>query len=318
MSARRARRTRKKRQRRQRKVNVWRVIVGVAFLAAATIALSGALVIDAVGDNLRGRDLQEIRLGQNTEIFDMNGRRLGRIAGVTNRTEVRRRSIPRFLEEATIAIEDKRFYDHDGVDYYRVVGSAVKNVRGGSTQQGGSTITMQLMRNLYGIGAQRTVRRKLDEVYLALQYEKRFTKNEILTKYLNSVFLGNNAVGVQAASLTYFRRPVSKITLPQAALLAGLPQAPSTYNPFERPQVAKERRNLVLEQMADQGLITRERAEKAKRPGLAQRRARAHPVQREGYISDYVRDVLIERFGEEELQRGGYKVYTTIAPELER
>ncbi len=136
MSRRRKKLGRRGRQRRQRRVTAWRVVGLVVIFVLGSMALAITLTIDAVGDGLRNQNVKEIRLGENTQIFDKNGRRLGRIAGVTNRTEVKRRSIPRHLEDATIAIEDKRFYEHDGVDYYRIVGAAVKDVRSGSTSQG--------------------------------------------------------------------------------------------------------------------------------------------------------------------------------------
>ncbi|MBY0307557.1 MAG: transglycosylase domain-containing protein, partial [Phycisphaerales bacterium] len=208
-------------------------------------------------------------------------------------------------------------YDHDGVDLYRLAGAAVNDIREGAATQGGSTITMQLMKNLYEPGADRTLGKKIEEAYLAVQYEKRYTKDQILTKYLNGVFYGNNAVGVQAASLTYFNRPVWRVTLPQAALLAGLPQAPSAYSPFANPESARARRNLVLDQMAEQGFITRERAARAKRAGLGLKRGNPYRAQREEYFFEYVRQVLIDRYGEEQVQRGGFKVFTTIDSELQ-
>ena len=143
--------------------------------------------------------------------------------------------IPQVLKDATVAIEDKRFYEHDGVDYYRLVGAAVRDMQSGSATQGGSTITMQLIKNLYDPPAGRTISKKIEEAYLAFQYEKKYTKDEILTKYLNGVFYGQNAIGVQAASLTYFDKDVSEINLQQAALLAGLPQAPSQLQPLPEP-----------------------------------------------------------------------------------
>ena len=183
-------------------------------------------------------NLKEIRLGQNTRIYDKDGKLLGIVAGVTNRTVVPAARIPQVLKDATVAIEDKRFYEHDGVDYYRLAGAAVRDLESGSASQGGSTITMQLIKNLYDPKASRTLSKKIEEAYLAYQYEKKYTKEEILAKYLNGVFYGQNAIGVQAASLTYFDTDVWKISLTQAALLAGLPQAPSSYNPFADPEAA--------------------------------------------------------------------------------
>jgi penicillin-binding protein 1A len=316
---RRRRRVRARRSRRRRG-NLAMIVAGALVALVAGGLLVGALAMNSVAESLEaeGADLKEIRLGQNTRIYDKNGDLLGIVAGETNRTVVGPRRIPQVLKDATVAIEDKRFYRHSGVDYYRLVGAGVRDLQTGSATQGGSTITMQLMKNLYEPQAERTLSKKLEEAYLAFQYEKRYTKEQILVRYLNGVFYGQNAIGVQAASLTYFDRDVADITLPQAALLAGLPQAPSQYNPFANPDEARERRNLVLQQMADQGYITAERAEQAKAAGLGLKRGRAYQRRREGYFFEYVRQELIDRYGLEEVQKGGFEVYTTIDPALQR
>lgn len=316
----RTRRLQRNREARRRRANRMRILGITGLVVVGGTVLVGAITIDSVAANLREKQasVKEIRLGQNTRIYDRDGKLLGTIAGTTNRTQVRSERIPQILKDATVAIEDKRFYDHDGVDYYRLAGSAVRNVGGG--RQGGSTITMQLARNLLpgGANASRTVERKLEEAYLALQYEKKFTKDEILTKYLNGVFYGNNAVGVQAASLTYFDRDVAKLTLPQAALLAGLPQAPSAYSPFGNQEAARTRRNLVLEQMAEQGYISRDEAERAKKAGLQLKRGDTYKApKREGYFFEYVRQRLIDSFGEREVEKGGFRVNSTVDPQLQ-
>ncbi len=203
------------------------------------------------------------------------------------------------------------------MDYYRLLGAAVKDLESGSASQGGSTITMQLAKNLYDPSAGRTLSKKIQEAYLAYQYEKKYTKDEILTKYLNGVFYGQNAIGVEAASLTYFDKHVWEINLPQAALLAGLPQAPTSYNPFSNPDSARARRNLVLDQMADQGYISRELADKAMKSGISLKRGTAYKRKREEYFFEYVRQQLIDRYGEKKVQQGGFKVYTTIDPALQ-
>ncbi len=313
------RRRRLRRARRAKERRTHRALIAAGALAAVVggAVLVSALAVNAVGDSLRDGELKEIRLGENSRIYDKNGKELGIIAGVTNRTIVPGGAIPKVLKDATVAVEDKRFYDHDGVDYYRLVGAVVHDLETGSATQGGSTITMQLVKNLYSPRADRTVSKKLEETYLAFQYEKRYTKNQILARYLNGVFYGQNAVGVQAASLTYFDKDVREITLPQAALLAGLPQAPTAYNPFENPDAARARRNVVLEEMAQQGFIPREVAERAKKAGLDLERGQAYRRKREEYFFEYVRQVLIDRYGEKQVQNGGFKVYTTIDPALQ-
>ena len=241
MSDLRRRRANRRRRGRRRRQNIWLLVGGLVSALVLGTVLASTLAVHSVADDLRKveGDLKEIQLGENTRIYDKDGKQLGIVAGVTNRTEVRGSRIPKTLKDATVAIEDKRFYDHDGVDYYRLLGAAAHDIGSGSARQGASTITMQLMKNLYNPdGGSRVadIGMKVEEAYLAFQYEKRYTKAQILNKYLNGVFYGQNAVGVQAASLTYFNRSVGDITLPQAALLAGLPQAPSAYNPFANPR----------------------------------------------------------------------------------
>ncbi len=319
MSDLRRRRRARARRARRRRTNLALIVSGLVLALVGGGVLVTALTVHAVGRSLEaeGGSLKEIRLGQNTRIYDKDGKLLGIVAGETNRTVVGTRRIPRILKDATVAIEDKRFYSHSGVNYYRLVGAGVRDIQSGSSAQGGSTITMQLMKNLYEPQADRTISKKVEEAYLAFQYEKRYTKDEILVKYLNGVFYGQNAIGVQAASLTYFDRDVGDLTLPQAALLAGLPQAPSQYNPFSSPENARARRNLVLQQMAEQGYISDELSERAQRSGLALRRGRAYRRKREEYFFEYVRQELIDRYGEAEVQKGGFKVYTTIDPALQ-
>jgi penicillin-binding protein 1A len=297
----------------------WKILlVGVLAVVGGAIAAVAIVVAKVSSDLGPLPSLDEVRLGENTRIYDRQGALLGRIAGTTNRTEVPSSRIPKHLKQATVAIEDKRFYEHDGVDYYRLVGAAARDVAEGGARQGGSTITMQLVKNLLFPRAKRTYEQKVKEAIRARQVEDEFTKDEILTKYLNGVFYGNNALGVQAAAFTYFNSDVRDITLPQAALLAGLPQAPSTYNPFRNPKVARERRNLVLDEMADQGMITREKAEQAKGAGLGLKRGRAYEPRKQGYFFEYVRNVLIKDIGRRRVQRGGWRVETTIDPKYQR
>ncbi|MEW6582620.1 MAG: transglycosylase domain-containing protein, partial [Actinomycetota bacterium] len=310
---------RRRRTRRSARGRPLRIVIGVALALSVAAVLAGALAVTAVVKDLGDLDTSdEVRLGENTRIYDRDGGLLGRIAGTTNRSEVKSGRIPESLKQATVAIEDKRFYKHGGVDYYRLVGAAVRDVSSGGPRQGGSTITMQLVKNLYYPRAPRNVEQKIKEAYRARQIEERYTKDEILTKYLNGVFYGNNAVGVQAASLTYFNRNVWQISLPQAALLAGLPQAPTTYNPFENPDSARRRRNIVIQEMLDQGMISEERAAKAKRSGLGLKRGKAYEARKQGYFFEYVRDELIRQIGKRNVQRGGWRVETTVDPDMQR
>ena len=231
------RRRRRGRQRRahRRRQNIAFIVCGMVAAVFGGLILVSALAIHSVGQSLDGGQLKEIRLGQNTRIYDKDKNLLGIVAGETNRTVVASNRIPQFLKDATVAIEDKRFYSHDGVDYYRLAGAAVRDLESGSASQGGSTITMQLIKNLYDPQAGRTLSKKIEEAYLAYQYEKKYTKDEILARYLNGVFYGQNAIGVQAASLTFFDKDVSKISLPQAALLGGPAAGADLVQPVREP-----------------------------------------------------------------------------------
>ena len=225
------------------------------------------------------------------------------------------------MQAATIAIEDKRFYEHGGVDYEGIVRAAFKNLEAGKAVEGGSTITMQLVRNLY-VGRERTLQRKISEARLAEELENKHSKRWILQSYLNSVPYGTvdgqTAVGVQAAAQTFFAKPAKYLTLEESALLAGLPQSPSQLNPFQNPRDALERRNEVLKKMAELGYISKARAAEAQKSGLGVRRGDLYIKIREPFFFDYVKQQLIDRFGVNTVRKGGLRVYTTIDPKLQK
>jgi penicillin-binding protein 1A len=258
--------------------------------------------------------------GQLSEVYGSDGSLLGYITSDVLRTYVSGKTIPRVLKRATVAIEDRRFYKHGGVDYEGIVRAAMKDVFGGGKSiQGGSTLTMQLVRNIYlpyRLADTRSLKRKIIEAKLAQELEKKHSKNWILTAYLNDVDYGTlggkTAVGVGAASQMFFNKPVNKLNLAQAALLAGLPQAPSEYNPFLAPDLARGRRHEVLYAMAQSHYITLAQARAADRSPLQVQRNDAYSLKREPYIFDFVRDQLIQRYGLRTVEKGGLKVYTTI------
>lgn len=294
---------------------IWTAVGGV--LASSTLVAAHSFTL--VRDSLRQEKCDELTLGQNTRVYDRNQKELATIASTQNRDPVSLQRMPKHLIQATVSIEDKDFYKHKGLDYERIAGAFVNEIRSGDDggRQGGSTITMQLMKNLCHPGEDRDWSNKLSEAYFADQYEKKHSKDAILQRYLNSVFLGNHAVGVEAASQIYFDRPVNTITLAQAALLAGLPQAPSAYDPFKNPKDAKARRNLVLSEMAKDGYITPEKAEQTKALGLQLKRGTYLEERKEGYFVDYVEAHLVRAMGKEQVKNGGYRVYTTINPRLQ-
>ena len=220
-----------------------KVLLGLSVIGAGLLLGMLALVGYVVSVAATAPDissLKPINQGATSSIYAADGQRLGSIQADEFRTPIASAKIPLVVKQATVAIEDQRFYKHKGVDYEGIVRAAIKNLRSGKNLQGGSTITMQLVRNLYIEHPKRTFVRKIREAKLAEELEDQHTKAWILDKYLNSVsygtFGGQTSVGIQAAARTIFDKPVTRLKLPEAALLAGLPQAPSQYNPFQDPQ----------------------------------------------------------------------------------
>src|ERR671931_1929806 len=193
--------------------------------------------------------------------FAADGSRLGYVQSDQIRTPVPWRAMPRYLRDATVAIEDERFYKHKGVDYNAIIRAGIKNLESGKTVQGGSTITQQLVRALYIKDPKRNFTRKIREAKLASELEKKHSKRWILKNYLNDVpygtLGGRTAIGIEAAAETFFDRHAQDLTLPDAALLAGMPQAPSRYNPFHNPTGALQRRNEVLDSMVKNHFLSR-------------------------------------------------------------
>ncbi len=267
-------------------------------------------------------DLKPIDKGQNSAVYAADGSRLGYVQSDEIRTPVGWKDMPKALRNAVVAIEDENFWRHHGVDYAAIVRAGVRNISSGRTVQGGSTITQQLARALYIKDADRSFERKIREAKLASELEKRRSKRWLLREYLNSVPFGTvngrTAIGVEAAAQMYFSERAQDLKLHQAALLAGLPRAPSQYNPFQNPSAALERRNEVLGQMVKNGHISRARARRAARRGLGLNRTDRYTKRREPYFFDYVQDQLIERYGAAVFRRGGLKVRTTIDPELQQ
>jgi penicillin-binding protein 1A len=265
--------------------------------------------------------LKPLESGANSEVFAADGTSLGYVQSSVIRDPVGLDKIPRILQNATIAIEDENFYEHSGVDYSAILRAAIENFEAGEVEQGASTITQQLVRNLYLDDPEDTIERKIKEAEMARQYEDEHTKAEILEEYLNTASYGTNdgktAVGVQAASQVFFNKDVSELNLGEAALLAGLPQAPTDYNPFLNPDGAKNRRNQVLNALAEQGYVSYATAEQAKADGLGLERGYRYESRTQQYFFDFVQQELIDKYGVATVRDGGLKVYTTLDPHLQ-
>src|SRR3954466_9971937 len=294
------------------------LLVTVLLIGAASVVGYIASIAATAPDI---KDLKPIDKGAISEIFAADGSRLGYVQSSEIRTPVQWNDMPVELRQATVAIEDKRFYEHHGVDYEGVVRAGWKNVTSGKTVQGDSTITQQLVRALYIKDPKRDFKRKIREAKMASELEQQHSKRWILENYLNDVpygtVQGRTAIGVEAAALTYFGRHAKDLNLVQSALLAGLPQAPSQYNPFQNERAAFGRRNEVLKAMADNGYITQADAAEAMTKPIRLHPTNRFNTRREPYFFDYVQDQLIQKYGVGVYRKGGLKVYTTIDPKLQ-
>jgi penicillin-binding protein 1A len=311
----RGRRQRAVRRRRRRRA----LVVGIGVIAAlATVAgIGGGAAVFAYGSSCDLASLHEVKIGSNTFVYAADGSLLGSIPAERNREPVEADRMSIWVRKATIAVEDRRFFEHGGVDVEGIARAAVTDLKAGRIVEGGSTITQQLVRNLY-ISRERTVQRKLKEACLATKLDRAWTKHRILTTYLNQVYYGNQAYGIEAASQTYFSKPALELTLAESALLAGLTQAPSVNNPFTTPARAVARRNVVLRAMLDTGVIGSRRHAKAAKSKLDLQPGRLYREIREPYFFGYVRDRLIEEYGAGQVRSGGMRVYTTIVPRYQR
>jgi len=314
----------RRRQRRHGGLGSKLLIVGGGVFALVAIAVIGVTswVLDVAADAPSLSSCKPIERGGNSVLYAADGSKLGTIASDEARAPVSIERIPKEVQLATVAIEDQRFYQHGGVDPEGILRAAVKDLEAGKAVEGGSTITQQLVRNLCIADPQQNLERKIVEAKLAIEYSKRHSRRQILGSYLNIASYGTiegaTAVGVQAASRIYFDRPVWKLSLPQAALLAGLPQAPSEYNPILNPAAAKARRNQVLRRMAKLGYVSPQRAAAAERAGLRLDVSDDYFEHREPYFFDYVENDLISEYGVDTVRDGGLEVRTTIDPDLQR
>jgi penicillin-binding protein 1A len=314
------------RRRRHNHAGATRVLLvggGVLVLALVIGAIAAVAYVMNVVQSAPALDKLHARLvGGTSAVFASDGTRLGFIQTDQLRTPVGWSEIPTDLKNATVAIEDQRFYKHNGVDVTGIFRAAIKDITHGAALQGGSTITMQLVRNLYLGGYQRSLRQKIVEAKLAIDYEKHHGKRSILTSYLNSVPYGTvggqTAIGVQAAARIFFDKPAFQLDLPQSALLAGLPQAPSQYNPFGDATAARQRRNEVLSKMAQLHYIDAAQASEAERAPLEIKRGNFYSQRREDFFFEYVREQLVHRYGASTVSQGGLKVYTTINLNMQR
>jgi penicillin-binding protein 1A len=291
-----------------------RILFGLLVLVASLVGATAGLVLVYSTDLPQVEELEHYRPSSVTELYDDENRVIGSFA-LQRRVVASYDDYPQVLRDALVSIEDKDFYTHSGINVWRIVGAAYRDLASGGRVQGASTLTMQLARNLF-LSPDRSFHRKMQETLLAIQIERRFTKPQIFTLYANQIFLGSGTYGFEAASEYYFSKPARKLKLEEAALLAGLPKAPQYYSPISHPDRALKRRNLVLNAMLEDGKITAQQAAEAKALPI-QLNLQRDPNSLAPYFVEEVRRYLENKYGSAQVLERGLKVYTSLNVDLQ-
>lgn len=289
-----------------------RKILIVLLIGAIVVAGASLGVLIAGVSSITTTDTNNIRPDASTQFFDVNGDLIGTSESEQNRIPVSIKQVSPRVEQAFLAAEDIRFYDHSGVDFRGILRAAWANITNQGISEGGSTITQQLAKNVF-LSQDRNFRRKIQEVILAIKLERQYSKKEIMEMYLNQIYFGQGSYGIEAAALTYFSKHANEINLAESAMLAGLPKSPNYYSPMKNPKVAKERQEIVLSQMLKYGFITKSEYEQAKNTKIVIKSSDiASSSSRASYFLDYVSQTIAQKFGEDALYKKGLKVYTTL------
>lgn len=284
-------------------------IVGI--LVFLIIAGAGCGFIGATMSDLP--EVANVKPAASSQIYDVHGNLITTVHATENRLPVKLSQVPKDLQNAFIATEDNRFYSHHGVDPIGIMRAIWVNIAHDGVAEGGSTITQQLARNAF-LTQDRTLKRKIMEAMLAIRIEQYYTKQEILEMYLNQIYFGQGAYGVQAAAHVYFGKNVQDLDLAQSAMLAGLPQSPNYYSPLTNYKAGKARQAVVLGQMVKYDYIDQATADKAKDEdlGLREKSEAAHSDNNASYFIDYVISEIAEKYGDDAVYKDGLKIYTTI------
>ncbi|HMD75731.1 MAG TPA: PBP1A family penicillin-binding protein [Terracidiphilus sp.] len=294
---------------------VGRVLFGLLVLVSALVGATAGLLLVYTTDLPQVDALEAYRPSSITEIYDDHGRVVGSFA-LQRRVVASYDDFPPVLRDALVSIEDKDFYRHSGVNFWRIIGAAYRDIESGGKVQGASTLTMQLARNLF-LSPDRSFHRKVQETMLAIQIERRFTKPQIFTLYANQIFLGHGVYGFEAASEFYFSKPAKQLTLEEATLLAGLPKGPAVYSPINHPDRAQKRRNLVINAMLEDGKITAAQAAAARSAPVALHLAH-DPNSLAPYFVEEIRRYLEAKYGADQVHEGGLKVFTSLDVDLQK
>ncbi|WP_310614385.1 penicillin-binding protein 1A [Limnohabitans sp.] len=294
-----------------------RSLLGYVLLWAFGLAAAGALVVGLLVAVALAMaypqlpdisDLADYRPKLSMRVYSVEGTQIGEF-GEERRNLTPFKEIPKVMKDAVLAIEDARFYQHGGVDYIGLARAALANL-GRAKSQGASTITMQVARNVY-LSSEKTFTRKIYEILLTSKLEHMLSKDQIFEIYLNQIYLGNRAYGFAAASEAYFGKPLKNISIAEAAMLAGLPKAPSAYNPIVNPKRARSRQLYIIERMEENGFITKEQAAAAKQEELKIRTATSNLNTHADYVAEMARQLMFAQYGPEIYTRG-LNVYTTV------
>jgi penicillin-binding protein 1A len=313
---------RKQNGRRIRKLRLLALVLVLGLLSFASFMFG---MVTAIASQLPQYDpAHQQKIAHDGYIYDRKGQLLAVLRGKESRVILNSDQIAPIMKQAIVAIEDKRFYEHRGVDLHAIGRALLADIEHKSVVQGGSTITQQFIKNSY-VADNRSIARKLKEAALAWQLEQRHKddKDWILTAYLNTIYFGNGAYGIGQAALTYFQKPASKLTLPEAALLAGIPRDPAQFDPVTNPKAAKERRRVVLDQMLQQGLIAADQyhaARSAAMPAPDHIRLPGTQEKQGQYFINYVKQQLVsdDDYGPGAVFGGGLRVYTTLDTRLQK
>ncbi len=299
-------------QKRRKFIPIW--LKFLLYLVILIIGCGGGYLYYLIEGLPDIRQIDSYRPSLTTRLYSINDREFAQFA-VEKRTLVPLDYIPEALKNAIVAVEDAQFYNHNGLDWVGIARATIKNIKAGRVVEGGSTITQQLTRALF-LSREKVITRKLREALLALKIERQYSKADILELYLNQVYFGQGAYGVQAAAHTYFDMPVSELGLAGCALIAGLPKAPSAYSPVRHPDKAIQRRKHVLNRMLAEGYITREQHQTVINGKLKLRPSNGKNMA--PYFTEHVRQQLEQQYGSKALYRDGMKVYTTIDLRLQQ
>lgn len=285
------------------------LLSGITASAAAAVVMVDSVKLPKLDTHKVGQDPQRTRLlaadGSTLAVFYYQ-----------NRENTTLDQIPPVMQKAILAVEDKRFYKHGGIDPGAIGRAMIRNVKSGQVVEGGSTISQQYVKNAF-LTNERTMSRKLKEVALAYQLEKKYPKKKILALYLNSVYFGDGAWGIKAAAEHYFDKPSSQLNLQEAALLAAMPKGPAAFSPYYAPRAAKARRDLVLRKMLETKSITRQQYQAAVSQPVLVAEHNQMQDQRVAYFVEYVRNTMVRKYGAKTFLRGGWSIHTTLDPRMQ-